>query len=156
MEDGFLDATSFLLAVVVEQAEGIASQQDDSHKVASRQEGHEEVDDVPHQLEAGKGTEDDHQATRTETIDCHHLGIRRDEADVGLAIVIVADDAVPGAADGTREDGQRLSRIMFCIFIYVLISELAAKIQTFLKIQRIVLIFICTFVPNLGTFRKRR
>ena len=34
MEDGFLDALALLVAIVVEQAEGIAAQQDNGYKVA--------------------------------------------------------------------------------------------------------------------------
>ena len=62
MEDGFFYALSLLLAVVVEQSEGIAAQKDDGNEVAGREEGHEEVDDVPYQFKAGQCTEDHHQA----------------------------------------------------------------------------------------------
>ena len=41
MEDGFLDALALLAAIVVEQTEGIAAQQDNGYKVTGREESHE-------------------------------------------------------------------------------------------------------------------
>ena len=63
MEDRFLNTLTFLTAIVVEQTESIASQQHDGDEVAGRQEGHEEVDDVPDELEAGECAKDDNHAS---------------------------------------------------------------------------------------------
>lgn len=93
MEDGFLDALALLTAIVVEKTEGIAAQQDNGYKVAGREKGHEQVDDVPHQLETGKRSEDDHQSTRAKAIECHYKGVGRNETDVGFAIIVIADNA---------------------------------------------------------------
>ena len=92
MEDWLLDAVAFLLAIVIEQTEGIAAKEDDSHKVAGRKEGHEEINDVPHQFKAGEGTEYHHQSCRCNAIGRHHFRIWCDEPDVSLTVVIVADD----------------------------------------------------------------
>ena len=60
MEHGLFDALPLLLPVIVEQAEGVAAQQQDGRQVTGGEESHEEVDDVPYQLKAGQGSEDDH------------------------------------------------------------------------------------------------
>ena len=53
MENGFFYAPTLLLTIVVEQAEGISAQQHDGYKVASCEECHKEINDVPHQFETG-------------------------------------------------------------------------------------------------------
>ena len=63
MERGFLDTLSLLKAVVVEQAEGIATQESDGRQVSSRQKSHEEVNDVPHQFETGQCPKYHHHST---------------------------------------------------------------------------------------------
>ena len=73
MEDGFFDALSFLLAIVIQQSECITSQDDNGDEVASREERHEEVDDVPDKFKAGYGTKDDHQTCRRYSIDRYDL-----------------------------------------------------------------------------------
>ena len=60
VEGGFLDALTLLTAVVVKQTESVATKEDDGNEVTGREEGHEEINDVPYQLEAGQGSEDDH------------------------------------------------------------------------------------------------
>ena len=71
VEHGFFDALALLLAVVVEQAEGVATQEDDGHEVAGGEEGHEEIDDVPHHFEAGQRTEHYHDTAGKDTVDGH-------------------------------------------------------------------------------------
>ena len=93
MEARFLDALALLLAIVVQQAEGIFAQQDDGYEVAGGEESHEEVDDVPHQLEAGHSTEHHHHTCLEDAVDGHHFLAGRDEADVCLAVIVVANDA---------------------------------------------------------------
>ena len=93
MEDGFFNTLTLLLTIVVQQAEGITSQDHDGDEVAGREECHEEIDDVPDKFKAGYGTKDDHDTCRADAVDGHYRIVRRDEADVGLAIIIVADDA---------------------------------------------------------------
>ena len=63
VEHRFLDAASLLTAIVIEEAEHVAAEQNNGHEVAKRQEGHEEIDDVPYQFETGQGTEDHHHTT---------------------------------------------------------------------------------------------
>ena len=60
MENRLLDAIALLLAVVVEQTEGIAPQKRNGYKVASCKECHKEIDEIPHEFKTGYGTEDDH------------------------------------------------------------------------------------------------
>ena len=71
MEHRFFDALTLLQSVVVEQAEGVAAKEDDGYEVTSGEEGHEEVNDVPHQFEAGQRAEHHHDAAREDTIDGH-------------------------------------------------------------------------------------
>ena len=62
VEDRFLDTLLFLTSIVIEQPEGIATQEHDSREVAGRKEGHKEINDVPHQLETGHRTKDNHHS----------------------------------------------------------------------------------------------
>ena len=101
MENGFFYALTLLCAIVVKQAECISAQQHDGDKVASREECHKEIYDIPHQLETGHGTKHHHHTCRTNAIGGHHLIVLSDKADVSLAIVVVADDA----GEGKQEDG---------------------------------------------------
>ena len=101
MENGFFYALTLLCSIVVKQAECISAQQHDGDKVASREECHKEIYDIPHQLETGHGTKHHHHTCRTNAIGGHHLIVLSDKADVSLAIVVVADDA----GEGKQEDG---------------------------------------------------
>ena len=101
MKRWLFDAVALLCPVVVEQSEGIASEEGDGDEVAGCEEGHEEVDDVPNELEAGHGTEHHHQACRAEAVNGHHRLVVRNEADVSLTVVVVADDA----RESEEEDG---------------------------------------------------
>ncbi len=69
VERRFLDATPLLLAVVVKQTEGILAENDDGYKVAGSEKCHEEVDNVPHQLKAGHGSEHHHDTSGEDAVD---------------------------------------------------------------------------------------
>lgn len=62
MEYRFFDALSLLLTVVVEQTEGVLAEQNDGNEVAGSEEGHNQVGDVPNELEAGQGAKYHHEA----------------------------------------------------------------------------------------------
>ena len=107
VEHRLLDATTLLLAVIVKQAEGVFAKHHNGYQVAGRKEGHKEVDDVPYQLEAGHGTKHHHDATGEEAVDGQHRGIGRDEADIGCAVIVVADDAGEGKEENGYGDEHR-------------------------------------------------
>ena len=92
MEYRLFNTLALLVAIVVEQAEGIASQEHDGYEVAGREEGHEEVNDIPYQFETGQSTEYDHHACREQTVCCHHFRVRGDETDIGFTVIVVAND----------------------------------------------------------------
>ena len=101
MECRLLDALPLLSPIVVEQSEGITAQEYDGRQVAGRQEGHEEVDNVPNQFETGHSAEYHHHPCRADAVDGHHRRVGSNEADISLAIIIIADDA----GEGEEEDG---------------------------------------------------
>ena len=106
MEDGV--TAGFLLgAIVVEQAEGVFAQPYDGVEVAGREQGHAQVAQAPDQIEAGQGAENDHAAAGEQAVEGHHPFAPGQEADVGLAIIIVSDDARVGEQQdgGGHEDG---------------------------------------------------
>ena len=67
-----------------------------SHKVT-----HEEIDQVPYQVKARYGSEQQHDTTGEDAIDGHYHRTFRDEAHIRLAIIVVADDG----GVGKEEDG---------------------------------------------------
>ena len=101
VECGFLDALTLLTAVVVKQTESVATKEDDGNEVTGREEGHEEIDDVPDEFETGNSSKDDHHASRTNAINGHYRRIRCDKSDVRLTVIVVADDA----GESEEEDG---------------------------------------------------
>ena len=101
VEGGLADAAALLAAVVVEQTEGVASQEDDSHKVAGRKQSHAEVAETPYELERRKGAKEHHEASGTDAIEGYHPCVVGNEPDVGLAVIVVADDA----GEGEQENG---------------------------------------------------
>ena len=101
MEGWFLYALALLLAVVVEQAEGIATQDDNGYQVAGGEERHEEIDKVPYKVKARNGSEQHHDTTGKDAIDSHHRRTFRDKADVRLAIIVVSYNG----GVGKEEDG---------------------------------------------------
>ena len=92
VERRFLDAATLLLSVVVQQTEGIFAKNDDGYEVARCEECHEEIDDVPHQFEAGHSPENHHHTARENAIDSHYRRVGGDETNVGLAVIVVAND----------------------------------------------------------------
>ena len=101
VECGFLDALTLLTAVVVKQTESVATKEDDGNEVTGREEGHEEIDDVPDEFETGNSSKDDHHASRKDAINGHYRRIRCDKTDIRLTVIVVAEDA----GEGEEEDG---------------------------------------------------
>jgi len=60
VEGRFLNASTLLLAIVVEQTESISTQDDNGNQVASGEECHEEIDQIPYQVKARNGSEQHH------------------------------------------------------------------------------------------------
>lgn len=100
MEGRRLDAGFFLAGVVVEEQEGLAAEQDDGYEVTDGHEGHRDVREVPHGLERGEGTEDDHSADE-QAISIQRKAALRDEADVRFSIIVISNDA----AECEQQDG---------------------------------------------------
>ena len=99
-EHGVHDTLSLLGAVVFQQAEGILAQQHDGNEVADGHEAHGDIGKAPREVEAHDGATHDH-AAHEHTVEPQEEGAAADEADVGLTVVVVADDA----AEGKEQDG---------------------------------------------------
>ena len=56
MEHGFVDAALFLRPIVIQKTEGILTQHGNSYEVASGEQRHAKIAEVPHEIERGKGT----------------------------------------------------------------------------------------------------
>lgn len=104
MEGGRGDAPALLLTVVVEEAESVFAQEDDGDEVAGGEEGHAEVDDAPDGVEGDEGSEHDHHAAGEEAIEGEGTAAAGHETDIGLAVVVVADDAGIGEKENGHGD----------------------------------------------------
>lgn len=91
-------------AVVFQQAEGVFAEQDDGDEVADGHEAHEEVCQVPDEVEAGDGAEEDHEGDE-ETVGDERPGLGGEVLDVGFAVVVVAQDAAVGKEEDGDGDG---------------------------------------------------
>ena len=103
VEDGILDALTLLAAIIIAQTENIAAEGDDGDKVASCEQRHAKVAKTPDHFECGQGTKHDEDTSREDAENVDHRFILREETDIGLTIIIIADDA----AKGEEQDGHR-------------------------------------------------
>ena len=101
MEGGVLDAAALLATVVIEQAEDVLAEADDGYEVAGGEEGHEEVAQIPDELQRGEGAEHHQHTAREQAVDDEGCAVGGDEADIGLTIIIIADDT----GEGEEKDG---------------------------------------------------
>ena len=69
MEHRFFDAFSLLTPIVIEQPEHIFAKGYNCHKVASRNQGHTQIAQVPDYLKTGQCSEHHHHTAREDTID---------------------------------------------------------------------------------------
>ena len=93
MENRVLDALALLGPVVVKQLEDMFAQEHQRNKVAQRDQCHEQVTQVPYKFETGHSAKEDEATTREKTEHGERPLLVGQEADIGLSIVIVADDA---------------------------------------------------------------
>lgn len=100
LEDRLFDTGFLLLTVVFQQAESVSAQQNDGNEIAHREECHTEIAYHPDKVEAHQRTEHDHHTGRGYAIGGHDGIAFREETDVCLAIIVVADDA----GEGKEED----------------------------------------------------
>ena len=94
-EDRTLYAPSLLIKIVVEQPESIFAQKQYCHEIAESHQGHSYVGKAPHKIKTCQRAEHDH-ADNQKTIDKHGPLARREETYVGLAVIIVAENAAVG------------------------------------------------------------
>ena len=104
MENGILDATTPLLTVIIKQLEGVFAQEHQGDEVAQRQQRHEKVTQVPNEIKTCDGTKEDKHTARQETEDGQDFFVLGQEMDIGLAIVIVTDDAAEGKEENRHSD----------------------------------------------------
>ena len=91
VEDG-IKPFSLLLVIVFQEDKRLVAQWRDGRQVADGHQGHRDVGQAPGQVQAGQRSEQ-HHAAHQEAIGQHHGFALGDEADVCLAIIIIADDA---------------------------------------------------------------
>ena len=105
MELGILDAATFLGTVVVKQLEDMLAQENQGNEVAQGQQGHEQVTQVPDELKTGHRAKEDEHAAReyAEHLNCPFFVGQ--ETNVGLTIIVIADDAAEGKQD--NRDGHK-------------------------------------------------
>ena len=95
-------ASLALRLVVFEQHEGLLREQGYGDEVADGHESHEQIDDAECLLKRHERASQ-HHATSQQSEHKYRLGLLGDEADVGFAIEVIADDR----AVGKEEDGSR-------------------------------------------------
>ena len=93
--EGGVDASLFLGNVVAQQPECLAREEYDGNEIANGHQSHGDIGKTPCKVEAHHGTTH-HHTTYEHAIEPQVDGAAADEADVGLAIIVVADDATEG------------------------------------------------------------
>ncbi len=72
MEFRILYAPSFLVTVVIQQLEDVFAEEDQSDKVTQREQGHEQVTQVPNKLKTGYSTKENESTSREEAENREH------------------------------------------------------------------------------------
>ena len=81
--------------------ESILAKSENRYEVADGNQSHEKVAETPYKIEAGNRTEHDHHAAGNHAQEDDCRGTMCQETHVGLAIVVIADNA----AESEEEDG---------------------------------------------------
>ena len=103
MENRAVYAATLLAAVVIEQAERVVTEGDYRDEIAGGEECHEEVAETPNKIKRSESSEYDEDSAREQPVDGHHTAVVGEETDIGLAIVVIADNA----GESEEEDGNR-------------------------------------------------
>ena len=105
MESRLLYSVAFLSPIVIEQPEHIFSERDNSYEIASCQKRHAEVTQIPNKLKACQSPNHHEDSARKDAICREHHGVGGHEADVGLTIIVIANNRGKGEeGDGHRDE----------------------------------------------------
>ena len=100
MKCGALDACALLPDIVFQQEDSVRMELDDGKKVAQRDAAHEQITEIPHQIETGQSTEEHHDNTVHHPHEGQPAMVGSEKLHVHLAIGVVADDR----REGKHED----------------------------------------------------
>ena len=110
--DGVFDAAAPLAHVVGQQQERLAPEKDDRHEVDEGHEGHRDVGQAPGQVERGERPKQHHR-TDQHPVKGQHPGAAGDEPDIGLAVVVIPDNAAEGEEEDRHGDEDAARRADF-------------------------------------------